>query len=351
MSYHQDYHASVPYSGSVSYPASQSGGYTSYSGSVDVNIRIIVNTDPFDGSVNRLNTSVIALGGSVTAMNAAQCLAIKKTADDVSSSLINGFFGTISTELSQQIQALDSAIKADFGLLQDQSKAVGDKKDVMNGDYNRITSRYIKLFNDLDEECYKRIIALDKPSFNISQKVLKELISDFSCNAAAMNLLGVDEASSSKLCLFVSAINRKTLDILRTLYSYINQESIIQNTINSLLFSEEINDNVALYLPVIWMESDMLESRGADQNCYITNSFDQQGKKMIADEVNNYCRDKNRAGWKPADGQEKEALGREFSLLAETNFSGAQDAAQQRVYKTMMSLWQNTEISSMERSL
>jgi len=351
MSYSRSYHASVSYHGSVSYPASQSGGSVSYSGSVPVDVTIYVDTDPFDGSINRFNSSVIALGGSVAAMNTAQCIAIRKTADEVSTSLIKGFFGTISTELSQQIQALDSAIKAGLGLIQDQSKAVTAKKDVMEGDYNRITSRYVKLFADLDEECYKRIIALDKPSFNISEKILRKLITESSCDAAAINLLGIDEASSSKLNIIVSSLNRKTLDILKTLHNYINQETSIKSLIDSLLFNEEINEKTPLSIPVIWSESDKLESQGCDQNCYIPNDVAQQGKQAILQEINNYCLDKNRAQWGSADENEKDALNKEFNILAETNFSAAQDAAQQRIYKTMMTLWQNTEISSIGRSL
>jgi len=351
MSYSQSYHSSVSYSGSVSYPASQNGGSVSYHGSVPIDVTIHVDTAPFDGSINRFNNSVVALGGSVAAMNAAQCIAIKKTADEVSESLINGFFGTIKTELSQQIQALDSAIKAGFGLLQEQGKAVSDKKEVMESDYNRITSRYVKLFTDLDEECYKRIIALDRPSFNISKKVQKELICESSSNAAAMNLLGNDESSSSKLYIYISSLNRKTLDILQTLHSYINQEKNIKALIDSLLSSDEVSENVPLYVPVVFSESEMLENQGTDHNCYIPDFIGQQGKKAVSESINNFCRDISRSKWGKTGETEMEALNREFNFLAEANFAAAEDAAQQRIYKTMLTLWQNTEISSMERSL
>lgn len=346
MSYSKSYHASVNYSGSAhySYPASQSGGSgsVSYSGSVPIDVTIHVDTQPFDGSINKFNNSVVALGGSVAAMNAAQCLAIKKTADDISSSLINGFFGTINTELTQQLQALDSAIKAGFGLIQEQGKAVSEKKDVMEGDYNRITSRYVRLFTDLDDECYKRIAALDKPSFNISKKALKELISESSCNAAAMNLLGIDEASSVKIQVFVSALKGKTLEILRTLYGYINQEANIKSLIESLLVNEKTEEIIPLCIPVVWSQSDMLENQGTNDNCFIQDDIDPQNKKAIAGNINSYCLG---AKWKPADAPEKETLDKELNLLAEAHFSAAEEETQQRVYQTMMSLWQNTEIS------
>ncbi|MCL2139990.1 MAG: hypothetical protein FWH41_10750, partial [Treponema sp.] len=119
----------------------------------------------------------------------------------VSTAIINGFFGTINSELSQQIQALNSAINAGLGLIMEQNKAVTDKNTAMENDYNRISSRYIRLFSDLDEECHKRIYALDKNSFNLSEKVNRELLNESANSASVNNLLLVDEiASSNKNC-------------------------------------------------------------------------------------------------------------------------------------------------------
>jgi hypothetical protein len=354
MSYSRTYNATVQYSGSVGYsygPSENGGSGTAYySGSIPVNVTINVDTAPFDSSVRQFRTSITALGGSVAAMNAAQCAAIKKAADDISASLVNGFFGTISTELSQQLQMLDSAIKAGFGLIQDQGKAIVYKKDVMEGDYNRISSRYIKLFGDLDDECYKRIAALDRPAFNISQKVLKEQISESSCNAAAMNLLGTNETTSSKTLVFVSFMNRKTLEVLKTLHNYINQESDIKNLIDSLLFNEESNEKIPLYIPVVLTESDMTENQNTNINCYIPDAVDQQRKQEITEKVKNFSSDTSRSKWKPADKTDKEILNREFNLLAERQFLDNVDETQQRIYRTMMSLYQNAETFSIERS-
>ena len=355
MSYSKSYHSSAHYSGSVSYsyPASQSGGSgsISYSGEVPIDVTINVDTEPFDGSVDRFKTSIDALGGSVAVMQAAQCAAIRKTAEEVSASIINGFFGTIKAELTQQIQALDSAVKAGFALINEQGKAVSKSKDIMESDYNRISSRYMKLFADLDEECYKRIFALDRQSFNLSQKVQNELISESSCNAAALNLLGIDEISSSKTLVFVSSLNRKALDVLKTMHDYITQESAIKSLIDSFLFNEQTDENVSLCIPVIWSESDLLESQGTGNDCFIPDYISQQGKQAVTKEINALCGDVSRTKWEAANTSEKESINREFSLLAESHFAASGEEADQRVYRTMLSLWQNAEIFSIERSL
>jgi hypothetical protein len=350
MSYSQSYNAYIPYSGSVSYryPASEHGGsdVAYYNIDVPVNVTINVDTEPFDGSVKRFNTSIGALGASVTAMHAAQCAAILKSAEEVSASVINGFFGMINTELSQQIQALDSAIKAGFGLITEQGKAVSEIKNVMEEDYNRISSRYIKLFSDLDNECYKRIFALDKQSFTLSEKVQKQLLCESSSDAAAMNLLGTEEVSSSKTLVFISSLNRKALEVLKTLHDYITQESMINALINSLLLNEEIDKNATFYIPVIWSESDMTEGVSVEQECFVSDHIDQQRKQMIAEKVKMFCSSSS-SSWKDSGKLEKEALNREFNSITESYFSDTSDEKEQRIYRTMLSLWQNTRLSSL----
>jgi len=352
MGYTRQYRCTVPFSGSVSYPRSESGGSVSYSGSVPVDVTICVDTDPFDGSVRRFNNSVNALTGSVVAMNAAQCAAIGQMAREVSAAVVNGFFGTVSSELSQQIQALDSAMKAGLGLLLEQGKAVDGKKDVMEGDYNRISSRYVRLFADLDNECYKRIYALDKQSFTLSEKVQGELLSESAGNTAAMNLLGLEEISSSKNMVFVSFLNRKTLDVLTTLHDYITQESRINSLVNSLLFSEEIGENIPLSVPVIWSESDMTSGGGvAGSECFVPEQVHWQGKQAITEKVGVFCSGSASSDWEAVGKTERESLNKEFNILAEERYANAEGEEEQRVYKTMLSLWQNSQLSSLKRSL
>jgi hypothetical protein len=282
-------------------------------------------------------------------MHAAQCAAIQQTASEISTSLINGFFGTINTELSQQLQALDSAIKAGFGLIQQQGKAVTDKKSVMEGYFNRISSRYMKLFADLDNECYKRIYALDKQSFTLSEKVQKELLNESSSDAAAMNLLGIEELSSSKTLVFASSLNRKALEVLKTLHDYITQEFKINSLIETFLFSEKTGEPLSISIPVIWSESDMPENGTINHECFISDQIDQEKKQIIMERVNMFCSGASSV-WNILEETKKETLNREFNTLAESYFSGAGEEAE-RVYRTMLSLWQNAQMSSLEGSL
>jgi hypothetical protein len=350
MSYSQPYTIQIPYSGSrsVSYPKSESGGTlsVSYSGTVPAHIVINVDTNPFDGSVSRVNGHIDALTGAVVAMNAAQVAAINQTAGEVSGTVINGFFGTIKAELSQQLQALDSAIKATFGLIQEQGKAVGQKKEQMEGDYNRISSRYITLFSDLDNECHKRIYELDKPAFQMSEKIQKKLINEAISGEGAKNFIAINEEASSKMILLTSSLFRKVRDVIKTLYGYITQETRLTVLIDSFLGEEPVEEKKPLLFPVIFSESDMLEGNARDYNCFLPDVLSAEKKSEISERINAYCRDDASSIWKESEENGKALLDKEFRLLAEAEFAknaetSGDDANKRRVYDRLMSLWKD----------
>jgi hypothetical protein len=115
------------------------------------------------------------------------------------------------------------------------------------------------------------------------------------------------------------------------------------------LFNEELNEKIPLYIPVVWYESEMLDNQGTTHDCCIPDIIEQQGQQIITEKLNSYCRDVNSCNWQPVNQSEKENLNKELGLLAETHFASSEDETQQRIYKTMMSLWQNAETFSMER--
>jgi hypothetical protein len=344
MGYSQTFHESITVSGSqtVNYPKSESGGSETvhYSETVPVNVTIHVETYPFDDSVAHVNQNLDILSGSVVAMNAAQVAAIQKTAKEVSTSLINGFFGTISQELSQQLQQLDSAIKAGFGLLTEQYKAVSTQKDVMETDYNRISSRYVALFQNLDNECHKRIYALDKNAFVLSD-TLKKFLIGADTDASAKNLLCIEDESGSKSVLLTSRLKRITLGVFKTLSHYVTQEERMGSLIDSFLVDRSIGEKEAVSIPVVWTESDSLEQGNREQNSYVPDFVDETLRASIGEKTAAYCA--GAPDWKPAYSGDWDAVNREFKSIAETEFGGSVEEKSLRVYGKLMELWQSAE--------
>lgn len=153
-------------SGTVSYPASEHGGRTSYSDSVSVDIT--VDTTPFDASVLTCSRNVGEL--AVATGNAARDIVESKavSANRISDSLIKGFTSLIVNEVRQKMVELAAKIPAKLQELKALAANCLAKHEQMTKDYERITGRYSKLFGSLDQNLHAALQELDRPVFSIT---------------------------------------------------------------------------------------------------------------------------------------------------------------------------------------
>lgn len=162
----------VYYSGTTSYPASERGGTTSYSGSTTETIYfdVTVDTDPFDASVGHTRQHVDMLTGAVTATEAAHVASIRESSRRIGQTIVDGFFKTVRSDISQKIAQLK--IQTDSLLLQlhELAKRCNDKRRAMTVDYERTCARYAKIFGDLNNELENRIKSIDQPIFKFTDK-------------------------------------------------------------------------------------------------------------------------------------------------------------------------------------
>ena len=154
---------------SYDYPASEKGGrgsvYVEIEAQIPVDVNIFVDTSSFDRSVEHCGNNVDLLTGAVVATEVAEIASIKENSERVADTIIGGFFSYIRSEISQQIAELTQNIDAQLMHLKELMQSCRSKKNQMEGDFNRISGRYVKIFEDLNNELSNRIFELDKPTF------------------------------------------------------------------------------------------------------------------------------------------------------------------------------------------
>ncbi len=252
MSYSRKYHETITVRGSktvnVHIPASQSSSSKTvtieYEENVPVDVNIHVDTDPFDNSVEHCNTNVNFLTGAVVATETAQIASIDKNSKKVANTVINGFFDYIRSEISQQIAELTQNIDAQLMHLKELSKAVIEKKKQMEGDFTRISGRYIKTFDDLNNELSNRVYELDKPAFVFKKETDNQEIRT-SCNdmVSTVTIFG-KESGELQSKIAASLTKKRALDTLNKAKIFLWQQKKLNNTIQQSMISENIENSV-----------------------------------------------------------------------------------------------------------
>ena len=270
MSYRRTYTGYVHYSGTVSYPASENGGTTSYSGTEPVYVTIDVDTDTFDASIANCNNAVNGLTGAVVAMEAAEVEAKRSASKQIASSIVKGFFEYVGADLSQKIKELASKCESLFFALMGHKENCLSKSKQMQDDYNRISKRYSKIFEDLDKETVSRIEMLDKPTFQFAETAQNLIGKSSNTELLGISTISANENIKLEAVLSCSHVKQQASILLDKANNYLQGTYRLANSVRNMLDDSQSEEEILL--PVMFVESvvnsDNKESRiyGIDEN-------------------------------------------------------------------------------------
>lgn len=253
MSYTRRYHETVSRTVTVSYPASQNGGSTSATVTIPVEVNIHVDTMPFDQSVQHCENNVNLLTTSIVATEAAEIVSKEVNSRKVAKSIVNGFFSYIRSEISQQIAELSQNIDAHLMHLHELAKSCADKKRQMETDYHRITSRYFKIFDDLNNELSNRIHDLDKPTFSFKKESDNQRIRSIENDMVNVVTVCGTESSGLQSKISASIAKKRALDAINKAKLFLLQQKQINQTIQQSMINESTSNTI--YTPVCLVES------------------------------------------------------------------------------------------------
>lgn len=253
MSYRRSYTGYVHYSGTVSYPASQNGGSVSYSGSEPVYITIDVDTNAFDASVGHCNYAVNALTGAVVATEAAQVESKRQASKQIASTIVKGFFDYVGADLSQKIKELSSKCESLFIALMGHKDNCLSKSKQMQDDYNRISKRYSKIFEDLDKETVSRIEVLDKPTFQFAESAQNLVDRNSNTELLGISTISANESIKLETVLSCSHVKQQASVLLDKANCYLQGTYRLANSVRDMLDDSQAENDILL--PVMFVES------------------------------------------------------------------------------------------------
>jgi hypothetical protein len=292
-----------------------------------VHINIDVDDEPFNKSVAGVNNTVNLLTGAVVATEAAQVASINHNARKVGDTIVEGFFKTLRSEISQQIMELSQRISADLIHLRELAKQCVSKQKQMETDYNRISSRYLKIFDDLDNELENRIYALNKPAFvfknNSDEQAVRSSGNDLVSTVAVFG----GEGGELQARISASVVKKRAFDTINQANVYLLKQKKLENTITQSMLEESIASQ--RFAPVCFVETQN-EKEQIEKNVYQSDFLPQ----MRATELIDGFKSQN---WDSVSPNSKENIQRYFNSEASIVYSDG-DAHANRVRETIAKL-------------
>lgn len=220
---------------------------------IPITVEIEVDTRPFDASVVDCSGNVGLLTGAVVATEAAQILSINKNSKKVANSIVTGFFSYIKSEISQQISELSQNIDAQLMHVKELAQACVAKKIQMEGDFNRISSRYTKIFDDLNNELSNRIQELDKPTFVFKKET--DTQNERTTENDLVNIAAISggEFGNLQAKISTSIAKKRALDTLIQAKVFLMQQKVVNNTIQKCMLNDSLN--AQNFSPICFIET------------------------------------------------------------------------------------------------
>lgn len=253
MSYRRTYQGYVSGSVEYSYPASERGGtgYAHYQ--EPVYITIDVDTDVFDASVEHCTDAVNALTGAVVATEAAQVESKRRASKQIAASIVKGFFGYVGADLSQKIKELASKCESLFFALMGHKENCLSKSKQMQDDYNRISKRYSKIFEDLDKETVSRIEVLDRPTFQFAETAQNLIDRNSNTELLGISTISANESIKLETVLSCSHVKQQASILLAKANNYLQGTYRLANSVRDMLDESQVEEEIML--PVMFVES------------------------------------------------------------------------------------------------
>lgn len=298
----------------------------------DLDFEIYVDTDEYDRQADNCGNNINLLTGSVVATETAQVANIEDNSKKIASTIVDGFFKNVKSSLSTIVVEQKQILESRLAHLQMQAKELLKKQKQMDSDYRRTSARYVKIFQDLNQELETRVKRLDAPVYKVvgsmSQETDRILHSDYTYVVSVVN----SENTALTTQIGAAVMKTEALQMTEQATSFLAIYESSKQAITSSTISVGINGS-EFYLPAVYVQC----YNGID----ITNEeiyFDENvlPVSQIKDAVSMFFNASNDS--KDSYNQKVEVIKPYFTEELENCFNGKIDEHSQRVREMIVKL-------------
>jgi len=304
-----------------------------------VEILVTVDDDPFQQSVAVCKNDVDLMTASVVATEAAQIASKAEAAKKISGEVVKGFFGFIQSTLTQQMTKLSMALGPKLQEILNLSARCRALQEQMEKDYNRIKSRYVRLFEDLDTELKKRVHNLDMAAFSLRVASADPVSDSSRSSLVATQALGGRESQLAQSQLLTYSVKHSALSIISSASKSIAAGARLRESISAINEDLRIEAEQTLLVPAVFIEKEGM-SGGKETNVYFPDNApfvkELEAKRQ-------YCIERTQ----PLNGfagATKTDIGESLKQLIVQHAGNNPDTRIQREAKTIQQLWNNAGV-------
>ena len=213
-----------------------------------------VDTNPMAQEIGSVSNHIKGTTTAVVAMQTAVILAEEKAANHVCTNVNKGFFTLIRSQISQKVAQRQSEVDSLLMQLNRQRKQLLAIKGRMERDYNMISSRYVKLFNGLNQNLRQRVFELDKPTIDFAVREVEKVSNRTKYLTATVPVAQLESLAISQK-IIASNVKFRGLKVIGSMTHFLSDMNEQKRLTDKILLQENVKiDNAVISVPVIISE-------------------------------------------------------------------------------------------------
>lgn len=217
-----------------------------------IDIYLEIDDSPYNSSVQDCARHIESLRNSVVACNTAEVAHKIASTQQIAKHISKGFLGYITASLDMQNMEEKSSVEAVVAELQSQSDELGNRRLVMEDDYDILTTRYSGIFGNLDRELEQRIHMLLEPCFRFVESSGREQLRNTESSLSAMALVGHKEQLDTQARLSALKVKQRAAGLIDSAKRYLIGQKQLASHIERVLVGG--CKNARWMLPVVFVE-------------------------------------------------------------------------------------------------
>ena len=283
-------------------------------------------------AVGETRSAVNAMMASVVAAEAA-------AAQRVSRNVTTGFLGLISSQLMQKKIESQTVMQSKCQVLGHYNRQLGRLKAQLQNDFMRITNRYAKIINQLNENLRSRVYRLDAPAAEVSDDGYQALDKRVLVSGAPISLFEQDVlALSNQVC--VSRCKDSCAKALPEVQNFVIQLKKLKKAMDASVRPVKRERTGRISMPVVIMESEDANVAGTKKTDVVLGDREEQKAQVnfVRARFDETC---STLRWRTS-GSSRDIVAKKIGALAEKH--GVADRTREVMQRLIdSSFWQEME--------
>ncbi len=229
---------------------------------------ITVDTSPMAHSLDRVSHDIKLTTVAVTAMSREICAAEEQAAREVCENVNKGFLALVHSQISQKKVLAQTAAEAQLVSLRQSVQSLRRIKTQMTRDFQRITSRFSKIFTTLNDTLKARIYALDKPASDLADSEYNAMNRRIFSQGAPLAVIQ-EEIIDSLSGLVVARCKKNCGKVIQSAKTLIRYGNALRTSMEEIIQEEQAKEMHPVYMPVLFCETtDLYLPSGSNLEIY-----------------------------------------------------------------------------------